>query len=72
MPNKPDIYKRILNLRIDRETYEKVRKLARERKCTMSDIVLRWVVEGTINVNLTPEDHEEIARQIREAAAKRG
>lgn len=71
MPNQPDIYKRILNVRIDRETYEKIRKLATQQHKTMSAVVTAWIVEGTLNINLTAEDYEEIARQIRKAATKR-
>jgi len=72
MPNKPDIYKRLFNLRIDREIYEKVRKIAKTRKCTMTDVVKTWIIENTSNVNLTSEEREEISSQIQKASEDQG
>ena len=65
-PNKPDPNKRRVNARIDRELYEKLRKLARFQNVAMSDIIADCLYSQTKHIILTADDYEEIARQIRE------
>lgn len=71
MPNLPDPCKTMLHLRIPREMYEQLKKLAHQRKTTISQVVLDWIILGVQDVPLTEEDHENIAEQIRRAKEKR-
>lgn len=42
-----------------------LKRLAKERKKTMHDIVVEFLVTETKNVELTDEDYEEIAEYLR-------
>lgn len=70
-PNKPDPTKRILNARVDRELYEKLKRMADAAHKSMTDIIIEELTTATKHIKLTAEDYEEIARQIREAESKR-
>lgn len=46
----------------------KFSKLAAQRGCSMSNLLLQYVLEATKEIQLTAEDYEQIAREIRNAS----
>lgn len=64
-PNQRSKEKRVLHLWIDAELHQMLKRLAKERKKTMHDIVVEFLVTETKNVELTDEDYEEIAEYLR-------
>ncbi|MEG0724341.1 MAG: Arc family DNA-binding protein [Akkermansia sp.] len=70
MPNKPDPDKIMLSVRMPRTIYEQLRKLATKQGKSMSEIVIELVSSQVINIPLTVEDYEKIAKQVREATAR--
>lgn len=67
MPNAPDPDKTMLSVRMPRTLYERLRKLARKNKMSITDYVLQIITLETKNITLTAEDYERIAQQTREA-----
>lgn len=67
MPNAPDPDKTMLSVRMPRTLYERLRKLARKNKMSITDYVLQIITLETKNITLTAEDYERIAKQTREA-----
>ena len=67
MPNAPDPDKTMLSVRMPRTLYERLRKLARKNKMSITDYVLQIITLETKHITLTAEDYERIAKQTREA-----
>ncbi len=67
MPNAPDPDKTMLSVRMPRTLYERLRKLARKNKMSITDYVLQIITLETKHITLTAEDYERIAHQTREA-----
>lgn len=69
MANQPSPYKQIIGARIDRELYCKVETLAKKYKLTMSQLLVMILERETRDIELTEEQYEQIAREIRAAKA---
>lgn len=75
MPDQPDPNNRVLSVRISREFYRRLQKLAAERKMGFNEFV-RWVIwKATGSVPLTKDDYERIEQEklkdLERARAKR-
>lgn len=69
MPNQPSVYKQTIAVRITRELYHKVGSLAKMHGVNMSELLVVVLERETRDIELTPEQYEEIAREIRAARA---
>lgn len=67
MPHQFKKSKRVLSTRIPRELYAKIKKQAKLRGEAMSDFVLATLTIATKNVNLTPEEIEQIRKDTENA-----
>lgn len=69
-PNQesPHVFKMLI--RIPRTLHKKLHKRAVERKMRFRDFILEIFIRETINIELTEEEYEEIAKAIREAEQK--
>jgi len=67
MPNQPDPDKIMLSVRVPRTLYEQLRKLAKSKKKSISEIVIDLISLEVSNISLTAEDYENIAEQVRKA-----
>ena len=67
MPHQFKKSKRVLSARIPRELYAKIKKQAKLRGEAMSDFVLATLTIATKNVNLTPEEIEQIRKDTENA-----
>lgn len=67
MPNQPDPDKIMLSVRVPRTLYEQLRKLAKSKKKSISEIVIDLISLEVSNISLTAEDYENIAQQVRKA-----
>lgn len=70
MPNKPDPDKTFLGVRIPRPLYVRLRKIAAQKKMTMTEYVLELLGRETRHITLTSEDYEKIAKETRRAEEK--
>lgn len=70
MPNRPNPENTPINFRLNRVLKKKLDKLAEKLGTTASALITQWIINGTANVELTPEEYEEIAEKIREARNK--
>ena len=71
MANQPDINKRQITVRVSREYYRRVERLAAERKMNVIDY-LRWLIwKETDRIPLTKEDYDIIEREKKQALRKR-
>ena len=69
MPNQPSPKKQIIGARISRELYHKVETLAKRHKLPISKLLVIILEKETRDIELTPEQHEQIAQEIRAARA---
>lgn len=67
-PNQRDPEKKPLKVYLSRELHVKFSKLAASRGCSMSNLLLQHVLEATKGIQLTADDYEQIAREIRNAS----
>lgn len=67
MPNQHDPRKRSLAVYISRERYYQVKRLAKREGISMSRLLEILVEKAVRNIILTPEDYEQIAKEIRNA-----
>jgi predicted anti-sigma-YlaC factor YlaD len=70
MANQRDKNKRILGVYLDRETYQRLGKLARSKKTTVADLTRMHVERMVEKVILTPEDKKRIKEERAQAEAK--
>lgn len=69
MANSPSPYKQIIGARIDRELYAKVQTLAQRHGIHMTELIVMILERETRDIELTPEQYEQIAKEIRAAKA---
>jgi len=67
MANQPDTNNRNYTLRMPRELFYRVQKEARERKMDMSEYVRHILNEETLDIELTPAEWEQIAKEVARA-----
>ncbi len=67
MPNQHDPAKRSLAIYLTRERYYQVKKLAAKHDISMSKLLGIMIEREVRNIELTPEDYEQIAKEIAEA-----
>lgn len=67
MPAQPSLKKQMISVRLDRELYRKVNKLAKLHGLTMADVLVAMIEDATKNIELSAKDYEEIAKEIRKA-----
>lgn len=67
MPNQHDPKKRSLAVYISRERYYQVKRLAQREGISMSRLLEILVERAVRDITLTPEDYEQIAKEIRNA-----
>lgn len=65
MPDQRSKDKRKLNVWLNLELYKKLELLSQKTGKNMSELVTEWICLGTMNVELTPEDYEQIAAYMR-------
>ncbi|MCC8149726.1 hypothetical protein [Akkermansia sp.] len=65
MPSQRKIDKKQISVWIPIVLFRKFQKRARELNMTMTEIITAYLIQQTQNINLTPEDYENIAREIR-------
>lgn len=71
MSNMPDVNKKFVNSLMPIELIAKIRSKAKERKVTTTDLIV-WVLDRELEkVELTPEDYEWIAAEVRKNIQKR-
>jgi predicted DNA-binding protein len=70
MANQRDKNKRILGVYLDRETYQRLTKLAQRKKTNVADIVRTHVEKITEDVTLSPQERAEIKKERQEFEAK--
>jgi hypothetical protein len=64
MSDMPDIVnKRVLSVRVHRETYRKLQCEAKERKMGFNEYIRHIINEATLHVDLTPEDYAIITKE---------
>lgn len=71
MPSQRKIDKKQISVWIPIVLFRKFQKRAHELGMTMTEIITAYLVQQTQNVNLTPEDYENIAKEIREKTNNR-
>lgn len=67
MPNQPAPDKVILALRISRTLKRRLEKLAKQRKETITEVVIAILNQQVQHVELTPDDYRKIAAEVEEA-----
>ena len=67
MPNQRAADKETLSFFVPRTLGYRIRKEAKRRRATATDVVVAELTRATSHVELTPEDYEEIARATRAA-----
>jgi len=70
MPSKRKDDKRPLLVWISEELHAKFKKRAKSLGLSMSEIVLAYLLTQTKNIELTPEEYEDIAKKIRKRKAR--
>lgn len=63
MANQRDRNKRILGVYMERETYQRLVKLARNKKTTVADLTRMQIERMVENVILSPEDKKRIKEE---------
>lgn len=71
MPSQRKIDKKQISVWIPIVLFRKFQKRAHDLGMTMTEILTAYLVQQTQNINLTPEDYENIAREIREKTNNR-
>lgn len=71
MPNAPDPENTQFTLRISRLLRTKLEKLAKKRRVTLTRLLVQIAALETADIELTPEEHETLAQEIRKARAKK-
>ena len=71
MSNMPDINKRFVNSLLPLELVAKIRRQAKARKMTTTELIV-WTLDRELSsVVLSAEDYEWIAAEVRKNEAKR-
>jgi predicted DNA-binding protein len=70
MANQRDKNKRILGVYLDRETYQRLTKLAQRKKTNVADIVRTHVEKITEDVTLSPQERAEVKKERQDFEAK--
>ena len=71
MSNMPNVNKRFVNSLLPLELIAKIRKQAKARKMTTTELIA-WVLDRELaSVELTSADYEWIAAEVRKNEAKR-
>lgn len=70
MPNQPAIDKKWVSVLLKRVTIKKLEKLAIHRGTTRSAVIASLLDEGVSNISLTPEDYEDIIKDMRGSNSK--
>ena len=71
MSNMPDLTKKFVNSLLPIELVAKIRKEARARKMTTTEFIV-WILDKRLEqVELTAEDYEWIAQEVRKNEMKR-
>ena len=71
MANQPDTNNRVLSLRIPRELYCQLKKEAVSRKMEMAAFIRHVLHEEVLDVELTAEELQQIAKEVERAEQKR-
>ena len=71
MPNAHASDHRVFSIYIPRELYAGIRAAAERNNQTMTDFIEPVLYKATKHIQLTPEDYERIADDIRIAESKR-
>lgn len=65
-PSSRDPEKKPLKFYLTQELHLKFKRLAESRGCSMTELLLQFVIRETKNIQLTAEDYENIAAQLRQ------
>ncbi len=71
MPNQRQADKKMMRFWISADLYERFRKYADSLGMSMSEILTAYLVHVTANVELSPEDYERIAQELRRKKASK-
>jgi hypothetical protein len=64
MPNQPSPDKEVLSFQVPRTLKRRLQILAKSRKETLSQLIVSILTNATINITLTPEDYQAIAKAV--------
>lgn len=67
MADKPDPDKKLVGIRMPRETWKKIQRLSEGTDKTPNSIAASILTTAVENVTLSPEDYEAIAKDTRAA-----
>lgn len=64
MPNQPSPDKEVLSFQVPCTLKRRLQILAKSRKETVSELIVSILTNATINITLTPEDYQAIAKKV--------
>ncbi len=67
MPNKPDADKHLYGIRLPRDLWHKIKKLAAQHDRDVKSEILSILMTATIDVSLTSDDYEQIRKETKAA-----
>lgn len=67
MPNQPKPDSTSLGIRLPRILKRRLSRLAAQKRISLSELINEILTLATLDIELTPEDYEEIARETRKA-----
>ena len=67
MPSQPSPSKRMISIRVPRTLYLRLTKQARQHRESMADYLRDCLQNITEDIELTPQEQEQIAHETREA-----
>lgn len=70
MPNQPSPDKEVLSFQVPRTLKRRLQILAKTRRETLSELIVSILTNATINITLTPEDYQIIARAVQERSLR--
>lgn len=70
MPSQRSADKETLSFYVPRTLGRRLRKMAKLLGVTLTDVIVMIISKETANIELTPEDYEQIARDTRAAQRK--
>ena len=70
VPGKRHKNKTTFSISMERELHKKLKIIASREGTTVSKLVNKWAFDATVDIELEPEDYEEIAKEIRAWEAK--
>lgn len=64
MPNQPSAKKKAYSVRLSREMYKRLEKLAVSHQMSVAEFTRHLIYEATEDIYLSPEDYDQIKEEI--------